>query len=469
MTCAEKAPSCDRHDPRYSTCHLRSPWESSTSDAEEGTSSMLPKPAKRVRSSGLTSIRPPNLELTDDEDKSNLSLSAQVGSLPPGHMRKLRRTETLIEAELSSSDDSMMATENGGMSSEDEESDDLVQLTQNVRLSQKMAIEDSIIQHCTVSDHKSSTSVHSKAQQAAPPAPRTIIKWQLLTLRAVKQSTKTSRLFGKHVQSEDHRGKPGHLAGHQVTQTLSNGPQVPESEFTVPTSNANSNTLEIRGPSSDTAQSSIANPYILHSKIILENAFPDALLTTTFVWQALITATSCLPSATEIHNRVLIDHDYFLKISILPRVRISIFRAEIKEQCVAAVMLAVDTQSSPAVIASIIKNQLNDFNYIFPRQTKGYILIGSPLRSRPYRSSVILSVIRDKFFSGADSFVAKHQDSFPSHLGKDGEAIPEVLKVMLALVSTANSTMQHFMSGAQVNRNQYISQQICIWTPTAAT
>ena len=36
----------------------------------------------------------------------------------------------------------------------------------------------------------------------------------------------------------------------------------------------------------------------------------------------------------------------------------------------AAVMLAVDIQNSSAAIAGIIENQLNDFNYIFPRQSK---------------------------------------------------------------------------------------------------
>ncbi|KAF8270153.1 hypothetical protein EI94DRAFT_1699047 [Lactarius quietus] len=418
--------------------------ESSTSDAEEGTTSTLPKPAKQVRSSGLTSIGPPNLELTDNEDNR----------IPPP-------AETLIEAKLSSSDDSMMATENSGMSSEDEASDYLVQLTQNVRLSQKMAIKDSIIQHHTVSDHKSSTSVHSKAQQAAPAHSKDnhqVAASDSESCQAIHEDFE--RLFGKHVQSEDHRGKPGHLAGHQVTQTLFNGPQVPESEFTatsivthwkseghqatLPSPASQTHTVgphwpvktELRFSSSGQlglkAQNQIMQKAISDTSTVLHNA----LLTTTFVRQALITATSRLPSAMEIHNHILIDHDYFLKISILPRVRISISRAEIKEQCVAAVMLAVDTQSSPAVIASIIENQLNDFNYIFPRQTKGNILIGSPLRSRPYHSSVILSVIQDKFFSGADSFVAKHWDSFPSHLGKDGEAIPEVLKAMLALVST---------------------------------
>ena len=121
----------------------------------------------------------------------------------------------------------------------------------------------------------------------------------------------------------------------------------------------------------------------------------------------------------------------------------------------AAVMLAVDIHNSSAAIAGIIENQLNDFNYIFPRQSKvsrqavgnvlskmiltvqGHVLIGLPLRGRPYRCSIILSVIRDVFFTGPEPFAAQHWDLFPSHLGPDGELVAEILKAMVALVSTA--------------------------------
>ena len=54
--------------------------------------------------------------------------------------------ETYVEPLVSSNADSTMATENGGTDSEsgsakDEEGDALIQLTQNVRLSQKMVFE----------------------------------------------------------------------------------------------------------------------------------------------------------------------------------------------------------------------------------------------------------------------------------------------------------------------------------------
>jgi hypothetical protein len=54
----------------------------------------------------------------------------------------------------------------------------------------------------------------------------------------------------------------------------------------------------------------------------------------------------------------------------LHQAHISIFRAEVKERCVAAVMLVVDTHHSPVELANIIDGQMNDFNYIFPRQSR---------------------------------------------------------------------------------------------------
>ena len=58
---------------------------------------------------------------------------------------------------------------------------------------------------------------------------------------------------------------------------------------------------------------------ILHTSIIFHNAFPDAVLSPTFVRQALLTATSRMPhcSGEEIRKRILIDLEYYSKISIL--------------------------------------------------------------------------------------------------------------------------------------------------------
>ena len=58
---------------------------------------------------------------------------------------------------------------------------------------------------------------------------------------------------------------------------------------------------------------------VLHTSIIFLHAFPDALLSATFIQQVLLTATSRLPGATEIRKRILIDHGYYMKMSILVR------------------------------------------------------------------------------------------------------------------------------------------------------
>jgi hypothetical protein len=61
----------------------------------------------------------------------------------------------------------------------------------------------------------------------------------------------------------------------------------------------------------------------------------------------------------------------------------------------------------------------------------------------PYQSSVIISVIRDLFFSGTMPFVTHHQDQFPSRQGADDVTIWEVPKAMVALVSTAVNVYFH--------------------------
>ena len=64
-------------------------------------------------------------------------------------------------------------------------------------------------------------------------------------------------------------------------------------------------------------------------------------------------------------------------------------------------------------------------------------MTAAPLRSHPYHSPIIISVIRDLYFTGCASFVTRHQSLFPSHWASDGTVSWEVPKSMVALVSTA--------------------------------
>ncbi|KAN0140700.1 hypothetical protein V8E53_001527 [Lactarius tabidus] len=177
---------------------------------------------------------------------------------------------------------------------------------------------------------------------------------------------------------------------------------------------------------------------MLHASIQLKHAFPNQLLTTKFLVDALSTASLHVPNAEDVHVCLLRDHGYCSKMCSLPRARISIFRGDVKERCAAAIapLLVLNT---PTAVKDLINKIKDDYNYIFPRRSQGNpnVLIGLPQTSRPYRSPIVISVIQDLFFSGNPSFVTKHQDQFPSRTGTNGDIIWEVPKAMVALVSTA--------------------------------
>ncbi|KAI9447601.1 hypothetical protein H4582DRAFT_2068214 [Lactarius indigo] len=176
--------------------------------------------------------------------------------------------------------------------------------------------------------------------------------------------------------------------------------------------------------------------HFLHASIILTQAFPDPSLINKFIQDALITASLHTTGADDIHVRLLNDHLYCSQMSILPRAWISVFRAEVKERCVAATTLLLSAHD-PLAVTDLVKKLLTDFNYIFPRRNvNGNVLVGSPHLSRPYRSSIIVSVIRDLYFSGTVPFVTRHQDLFPSRQGTDENVIWEVPKAMVGLVAT---------------------------------
>lgn len=177
----------------------------------------------------------------------------------------------------------------------------------------------------------------------------------------------------------------------------------------------------------------------LRALIIIKNAFPNGLLTMTFIKRVLVDGTSYNLDATHICTRILNNHVYLAKIAQLLQARISIFQAEVKERCAAAVALLVNVHDKPMHIADLIETQLQDnFNYIFPRRSlNANILSASARRSQPYRCTVIILVIRDLFFTGPVPFATWHQDLFPPTCGSKETTNREVPKVMVALVSTA--------------------------------
>ncbi|KAH9177497.1 hypothetical protein EDB89DRAFT_2064480 [Lactarius sanguifluus] len=177
----------------------------------------------------------------------------------------------------------------------------------------------------------------------------------------------------------------------------------------------------------------------LRASIMIHDAYPDATLIGTFVLRAFLAATSNDLRAVHVHQRILHDHVYLSKMTVLPRARISVFRSEVKERCVAAVALLINLNDSPTLIADLIDKQLNDnYNYIFPRRSNSLNILSAPPSCRlPYRSNIITSVIRDLFFTGPVPFATRHRDLFPTHPGVNGTVAYEIPKSMLALVSTA--------------------------------
>ncbi|KAI9449041.1 hypothetical protein BJY52DRAFT_1192929 [Lactarius psammicola] len=175
----------------------------------------------------------------------------------------------------------------------------------------------------------------------------------------------------------------------------------------------------------------------LHASIVTCHVFPDAMLISTFILRALLATTSHNSSATHVRHWILNDHVYLAKMIVLPQARISIFCAEVKERCTAAVALLVNVHNSPTLIADLIERQTTDYNYIFLRRGSSNTLSGPANLSHPYRSTIITSVIRDLFFTEPVPFVTHHQDLFQSHQGANGNVSYEVPKAMVALVSMA--------------------------------
>ncbi|KAH9173495.1 hypothetical protein EDB89DRAFT_699441 [Lactarius sanguifluus] len=251
-----------------------------------------------------------------------------------------------------------------------------------------------------------------------------------------------------HAHSEHHRATASGFAGatsegQHGAQTHSEHPQAAATSATrqwpVETNMCLSSPTKAKlRDQTEIVRATTTNAFdFLHASILIKHAFPDPLLANKFIQEALITASLNTDDADDIHVRLFMDRLYCSQMSILPRARISVFRADVKERCVAATTLLLGAHDSSAV-TDLVKRLLTDFNYIFPRRNvNGNILVGSPHLSRPYRSSIIISVIRDLYFSGNKPFVTRHQDQFPFRQGTEGDVIWEVPKAMVGLVATA--------------------------------
>ncbi|KAH9004437.1 hypothetical protein EDB86DRAFT_3071917 [Lactarius hatsudake] len=177
----------------------------------------------------------------------------------------------------------------------------------------------------------------------------------------------------------------------------------------------------------------------LRAAMLFQNAFPDGALTLSFIRDALVTAArQCGPAAASIYTRLLNDTDYFAKIIPLPRARISLFRAEVKERCNVIAATAVVGLPTRTQIARYIQDQLSNYNYTFPGIPRGPGQGVLVKRSKPYRNMRIVDAIRSSFFSGGNSsFATRFKYLFPSSETHDLVTVYEVSIPMVALAATA--------------------------------
>ncbi|KAI9446878.1 hypothetical protein BJY52DRAFT_1228605 [Lactarius psammicola] len=162
----------------------------------------------------------------------------------------------------------------------------------------------------------------------------------------------------------------------------------------------------------------------LHASIIFQHAFPDALVVTKFIRQALLDASSEIPAAKGVQVRILNDDSYFRTISTL---------VDLTKECSPEHESVYFVRS---IVVGLIEKHLKDFNYIYPRRTNNSAWSAPANVGRPYRSLVIISVIRELYLLETSTFFVCNKHLFPHHPGNDEEPIYEVPKVMVALVAT---------------------------------
>lgn len=105
----------------------------------------------------------------------------------------------------------------------------------------------------------------------------------------------------------------------------------------------------------------------LYSLLVSINAFPDGAISVRFVKEALLRAAlKYTPGTASIHRRLMNEHDYFCTILPLPRIRMSVFRSEIKGHCSTAVALEMAAIGEPTEIAQYVNLQLQEYSYTCP-------------------------------------------------------------------------------------------------------
>ncbi|KAH9022910.1 hypothetical protein EDB85DRAFT_2293098 [Lactarius pseudohatsudake] len=188
----------------------------------------------------------------------------------------------------------------------------------------------------------------------------------------------------------------------------------------------------------------------LRATLVFQDAFPDGSVAFAFSKDALsAAAVSHKLGGGIVQRRLEVDDEYAAKLVSLPRARISLIRAEVKERCYAIVLGGFFSMASAHDIAQVVEKQLSAYTYTFPcvLRTNGMVR-----RSQPYRNDRIIAVVRDVYFTGGGtSFGAQFEHLFPTYQGADGKVNREVPISMVALVATAlYATLYEWRTGAHL-------------------
>ena len=126
----------------------------------------------------------------------------------------------------------------------------------------------------------------------------------------------------------------------------------------------------------------------IRAAMVFQNAFPSPFDSIKMITDNLIIAAESNSRATNIYNRLIIDGDYTTSMSRLvslwilnmklltpmpicfqPCARIPLFRAEVKDRCVAIVQAKFLAIQEHLTVIRLVKKQLSNYNYSFPRST----------------------------------------------------------------------------------------------------
>ncbi|KAH9020475.1 hypothetical protein EDB85DRAFT_2278775, partial [Lactarius pseudohatsudake] len=181
----------------------------------------------------------------------------------------------------------------------------------------------------------------------------------------------------------------------------------------------------------------------LRATLVFQDAFPDGSVAFAFSKDALsAAAVSHKLGGGIVQRRLEVDDEYAAKLVSLPRARISLIRAEVKERCYAIVLGGFFSMASAHDIAQVVEKQLSAYTYTFPcvLRTNGMVR-----RSQPYRNDRIIAVVRDVYFTGGEL-----------HLGLNSNIFSQLIKVPTGRCAPPSGVFSERIHGRLSRPREYL-------------